>query len=202
MTPISTPEDRAGTTRTFRTDYGTRVAVVLIFAAMISVLAVVMFGPAGRQGGVSVWFAVLLVGLFGVPTGWWCFRFLRMGVQVCDGRVTIRNMWRVRAVVASDIRAVTLRSMDRGPGVHWVPEVELANGKHIPLYGLDCGQTNSPPKRAALAVLDEFRALLGLGATPQTQYAASGEPEPARNDHPGRSAEPVEDSDGWATNAD
>lgn len=83
-----------------------------------------------------------------------------------------------------------------------MPEIELANGELIPLYGLDCGQTNAPPKPAALVVFDEFRALLGLGATHQTEYAASEEPEPARNDHPGRSAEPVEDSEGWGTNAD
>jgi hypothetical protein len=202
MTPNSTPEDRAGATRTFRTDHGKRVTVVIIFAAMITVLAVVAFGSAGRHAGLGVLGAVLLVGLFAVPTGWLCFRSLRVGVEVCDGMVTIRNISRVRAVVASDILAVTLRSMDRGPEVHWVPEVELANGKHIPLYGLDCGQTNTPPKPAALAVLDELRALLGLGTTPQTECTASEEAESARNDHPGRSAEPVEDSEGWGTNAD
>jgi hypothetical protein len=171
MTPTPAPEDRAGTTRIFGAPpRGFRIGAVIAWAVIVPGIAALAFSPAGRQSGLSVWGATVLVAFFGVSIALLGTAMSRRGVIVSDGKVTIRAL-RSRTIEASEIRAVTLRSKGVAQPV-WVPQVELANGKLIYLNALAGGSASEPPDPEQLATLDEFRALLGLRAGPQIEDAA------------------------------
>jgi hypothetical protein len=151
MTAEPTPEDRAGTTRTFRTraENGRLALGGCLFGPGITIIVIALFAGASDPGsGLSVWVALALSALVALPGGWFLVRMLRVGVKVSDGKVTIRNKWRSHTVSTSDIRAVTLVRTEAGSEIEWRATALLASGGSVPLDALGCGeaQAKRPPR--------------------------------------------------------
>lgn len=166
LTPRPTPQDRAGTTRILCTERRDRVGFNSLMAAAFTLFfPLAVFAGAGHTRGPG-----LIMGAL-IAAGWWfCYRMMRRGVEVSDGKVTIRNQWRSHTVSASDIRAVTLVATVVRSEVRWLAGALLTNDEIVPLDGLGCGNALRSPDPAALAKLEKFRALLGVGVNSPTGY--------------------------------
>src|SRR5215470_16177203 len=127
MTTEPTPQDRAGATRTFRTraENGRVALGVGLLGGGMTIIALTLFAVWSNGGSSSGWRALVLSVLVTLPGWWFCYRMLRMGVKVSDGKVTIRK-WRSRTVSASDIRAVTIARTQAGTEIEWRATAWLA----------------------------------------------------------------------------
>jgi hypothetical protein len=96
---------------------------------------------------------------------WMAIRSFRVGVQVSGQKLTIRNEFRTYVIPASSIRAITLKPHSRGQELfdHWMPRVELTRGRGVWIENFDCGRASRPPKPKLAAIVEEVRALLGVG---------------------------------------
>jgi hypothetical protein len=102
---------------------------------------------------------------FGFALVWLGIRQLREGVQISGAKLTIRNDYRTRTVVASEVRAITLEPHVFGQVVScWVPRVRLIDGRSIWIDNFDCGPAGKPPRPELAATVDEVRVLLGVKA--------------------------------------
>jgi hypothetical protein len=102
----------------------------------------------------------------GFAFAWFGIGHFRCGVQVSGQKLTIRNYLRNYAVDAADISAITLppkNSTNKEWGPYWATRVELTNGKGIWIDNFDCGPAGRPPRPERVAIVEEVRALLGLG---------------------------------------
>lgn len=137
----------------------------LAFGAVFNVFPIVgLFGP-GFYNDVhagDLWW-MILGGVTGLFFEWMGIRQFRNGFQVSGQKLTIRNTLRTYTVDASDIRAITLQEKGGEGGTNWLARVELTAGKNIWIDNLDCGRAIDPPIPERAAVVDEIRALLGLG---------------------------------------
>jgi hypothetical protein len=120
------------------------------------------FAPGSSTAGETA--ETLLIGVsLGLVFAWMGIRQFRNGVQVSGQKLTIRNEFRTSTVAAADIRAINLQPMDSPNGPYWVPRVELTSGKSIWIDNFDCGPAGRPSRPDRAAIVEEVRALLGLG---------------------------------------
>lgn len=167
--------DRSGTIHTFRFQRGALLIgaiMALAFAAAFFALAVA--GPLSGWSpdvGVSKGDEIWMIGA-GILCSWLTIRLLRVAVQISAGKMTIRSYFFTRTVNVGEIRAITLRSKSMGQaGNHWIPRVDLTDGRSIWISNFDCGHANRPPRPYLAASFDEFRGILGVGAD------GTGQPE-------------------------
>jgi hypothetical protein len=153
--------DRSGTTHTFCFHRGRHLIagiVCVVFGAAF--LAMEVADPRGR----GAWRDVVLV-IFGLALVWMGIRQFRVGVQISGAKLTIRNDYRTRTVVASEIRAITLEPYAFGEVAKcWVPRVELTDGSSVWIDNFDCGPARRPPRPELAATVDEVRMLLWVRA--------------------------------------
>ena len=170
--------NRSGTTHTFRfASRRSRVTLTVLCAAFGTFFLVVpVLDLFDRRHGVGAGWVLASIGmwLFFVSAA---YRMFRQGAQVRGGKLIIYRELRTRKVWASDIRAISLKpgyAYDSYTPRPWKPRVELADGRRIWIEGLDCGPATKPPRPELAAAIEELRALLGIGADPETLPEASG----------------------------
>jgi len=170
MTASTDPAAPVGATRTF-TPPG-RSATIICFGLVLLIVAPFLFTSAARQSGLNAWGALAVLGSLSVVAGAGIATIFRTAVIVSNGIVTIRRALRSRTVNAHEIRSVTLEKVQREEFLFWIPMAELASGEFVWLNALGCGIASKPPKPERLAQLNDFMALIGLGAISQTGDAA------------------------------
>jgi hypothetical protein len=147
--------------------------MALAFAAVSFALAVA--GPLsgwspdlGMSKGDEIW----AIGV-GLLCSWFGIRVLRIAVQINAGKMAIRGYFRTRTINVGEIRAITLQPrsifIDQNIPPHWIPRVDLTDGRSIWIVNLDCGPTNRPPRSYLAASFDEFREVLGVGTDDASQ---------------------------------
>jgi PH (Pleckstrin Homology) domain-containing protein len=155
--------NQAGTVHTCSPGRGGQI-FAMIFLTVCFVLIVALspwgFAPAGASVG-SIEAKIAVIGISAALFASFVIRFLRMGVKVSDGTVTIRNFWRTRTVHVGEIRKITVESVSAGPTGERrsVPRASLTDGSSIRMNGLQAGD------------LGEFEAILGLAERPGGQNA-------------------------------
>ncbi len=78
--------------------------------------------------------------------------------------MTVRGYVRTRTVEASEIRAFTLQTRDEtGNGPRWIVRVELTGGKGLWIPSFACGSARRPPRPELAAIVEQVRAMLGVG---------------------------------------
>lgn len=160
--------DRSGTIHTFLFERGELIILgitILAFAAAFFGLAIA--GPLSGWSpdidiskGDEIWTTA-----GGLLCSWLAVRVLRRAVRVKAGRVTIRGYLFTRTINAGDIRAITLQMTRRSvseESPHWIPRIDLADGRSIWIFALDCGPSDRPPRPYRAASLDELRGILGV----------------------------------------
>jgi hypothetical protein len=157
--------DQSGTTHTFRFLWVLhRVAGIgFVVLGICSLGAVAVPVLVTVQGPVVVlWVVFIGAGVFLIFMG---ISLARAGVQITDGKMTIRNYGFTHTVDASEIRAITLRERSLGQSrYHWLARVELTDGNGIWIVNFDCGPSLARPNPNLVATVDEVRALLGVRA--------------------------------------
>jgi len=154
---------RIRSTHTFSSDRGIRIVGVVALAVMIVIVCAVTIAH-GTQGGFNVWVKIAFIAIFGVPSAWFAVRWLRLGVEISSGKMTVRNLWRTRVIGIGEICGIVLavKSGHPGTGDRWVPRVDLTNADSIWIEGFECGFAASPPYPERAAAFDELRSLLGF----------------------------------------
>lgn len=170
MTANTDRDAAVGTTRTFSPPG--RSATIICFGLMLLIVAPFLFTSAARQSGLNAWGGLAVLGSLSVVAGAGIATIFRTAVIVSNGIVTIRRALRSRTVNADEIRSVTLEKVQREEFLFWIPMAELASGEFVSLNALGCGIASKPPKPARLAELNDFMALIGLGAITQAGDAA------------------------------
>jgi hypothetical protein len=154
--------DRSATTHTFcfHRAFGT---FFVIFGVVCLAEAAATPITAGHLGG--SWRDEIVVTGVGLLAVWFGIRAFRAGVQVRSEKLTIRDEFRTRKVSAHEIRAITLQSKTMSAaGSHWVPRVDLIDGKGIWITSFDYGPADRPPQPELAAAVAEVRALLAVRA--------------------------------------
>jgi hypothetical protein len=163
--------DPSGTVHTF---YSMRVfhLVAGIVVALLGVgglvgdaaaLAFPSSSWARGSGGLSTWDDIWLAALCLLMI-WFGIRMVRVGTSISSEKITVRGYVRTRTTDASEIRAVTLQTLNSDSGPRWIPRVELTSGKSFWIDSLDCGSARKPPTPGAAATIEQIQVLLGVAA--------------------------------------
>jgi hypothetical protein len=133
---------------------------------------------AGHLGG--SWRDEIVVTGVGLLAVWFGVRAFRAGVHIRGEKLTIRDEFRTRKVSAHEIRAITVRSKTMSAaGSHWVPRVDLIDGKSVWITSFDYGPADRPPPPELAVAVAEVRGLLGVRAA-DIPGPKSPQPEDAR----------------------
>jgi hypothetical protein len=156
--------DAPRTTYTFCFHRGRHLILGILAAALGAACLAVLVGTlATAPSQLSMWDQILFAG-GGLALIWLGVRQFRVGIQISDEKLIIRNEWRSYTVNVSEVRAITLqpKSIGQGPD-HWMPRVDLAGGKNVWITNFDSGRSDRQPKAEQAATLNEVRALLRVG---------------------------------------
>jgi hypothetical protein len=173
--------DRSGTTHTFCFHRGAHRAFgtfFVIFGVVCLAAAAATPITAGHLGG--SWRDEIVVAGVGLLAVWFGVRAFRAGVHIRGEKLTIRDEFRTRKVSAHEIRAITLQSKTMSAaGSHWVPRVDLIDGKSVWITNFDYGPADRPPPPELAVAVAEVRVLLGVRAD-DIPGPESPQPEDAR----------------------